>query len=146
MPQLTSFKSLSQEEAQALIAKAQIKACRLEPLPSSVFAQLVDVHLPAITSVINPSFETGQFASVWKEPLVLPALRKAGLEVAFENFRPISNLLFVSKLSERTVAAQFRQHVEDQGLECELQCANKKHYSTETAFLTSQERPPSEYE
>ena len=104
MPHLTSFKSLSQEEVQALIAKAPIKSCPLDPIPSSVFAQLVDVLLPAITSMISLSFETGQFASVWKEALVLP-LKKAGLEVEFKNFRPISNLPFVSKLAERAAAA-----------------------------------------
>ena len=64
-----------------------MKSCSLDPIPSSVFAQLVDVLLPAIKSMINLSFETGQFASVWKEALVLPALKKAGLEVAFNNFR-----------------------------------------------------------
>ena len=64
-----------------------IKSCPLDPILSSVLAQLVDVVLPAITSMINRSFETGQFASVWKEALVLPALKKAGLEVAFNNFR-----------------------------------------------------------
>ena len=135
MPHLTSFKSLSQEEVQALIAKAPIKSRPLDPIPSSDFAQLVDVLLPAITSVINLSFETGQFASVWKEALILPALKKAGFEVAFKNFCPISNLPFVSKLAERASADQLTQHVVDQGLECDLQSAYKKHYSTETALL-----------
>ena len=63
--------------------------------------------------MINLSFETGQFASVWKEALVLPALKKAGLEVAFKNFRPISNLPFVSKLAEQAAADQLTQHVVD---------------------------------
>ena len=135
MPHLASFKSLSQAEVQALIAKAPIKSCPLDSLPSSVFAQLVDVLLPAITSMINLSFETRQFASVWKEALVPPALKKAGLEVAFKNFRPVSNLPFVSKLAERAAADQLTQHVVDQGLECELHSAYKKHYSTETALL-----------
>ena len=57
MPHLTSFSS--QEQVQALIAKAPIKSCPLDPIPTSVFAQLVDVLLPAITSMINLSFETG---------------------------------------------------------------------------------------
>ena len=55
--------------------------------------------------------------------------------MAFNNFRPISNLPFVSKLAERAAADQLTQHVVDQGLECELQSAYKKHYSTETALL-----------
>ena len=55
--------------------------------------------------------------------------------MAFNNCRPISNLPFASKLAERASADQLTQHVVDQGLECELQSAYKKHYSTETALL-----------
>ena len=55
--------------------------------------------------------------------------------MAFNNFRPISNLPFVSKLAERAAADQLTQHVVDQGLEFELQSACKKHYSTETTLL-----------
>ena len=55
--------------------------------------------------------------------------------MAFKNFRPIGNLPFVSKLAERAAADQLTQHVVDQGLECELQSAYNKHYSTETALL-----------
>ena len=41
--------------------------------------------------------------------------------MAYKNFRPISNLLFVSKLSERAAANQLKQPVDDQGLSCEFQ-------------------------
>ena len=76
-----------------------------------------------------------KFASDWKEALLLPALKKAGLEVAFKNFCPISNLPFVSKLLEREAADQLMQHAVDQGLDCKFQSAYKKHHSTETALL-----------
>ena len=109
----TSFKPVSEEDVRALITKAPIKCCPLDPIPSSVLAQLFDVLIPVITTMINLSFETRQFASDWKEALLLPALKKAGLEVAFKNFRPISNLPFVSKLSEREAADQLMQHAVD---------------------------------
>ena len=131
----TSFKPLSEEDVCALITKAPIKCCPLDPIPSSVLAQLLDVLIPVITTMINLSFETGQFASDWKKALLLPALKKAGLEVAFKNFRPISNLPFVSKLSEREAADQLMQHAVNQGLDCKFQSAYKKHHSTETALL-----------
>ena len=59
----------------------------------------------------------------------------SGLEVAHKNFRPISNLCFASKLSERAAAHQLTQHVIDHGLDCDLQSAYKEHHSTETALL-----------
>ena len=39
------------------------------------------------------SFESGEFASDWKEALLKPLLKKCGLDIAFHNFRPVSNLL-----------------------------------------------------
>jgi len=132
----TSFKPVSEEDVRVLITKGHINCCPLDPIPSSVFAQLLDVLIPVITTMINLSFETGQFASDWKEALLLPALKRAGLEVAFKNFRPISNLPFISKLSEREAADQLMQHAIEQGLNnCKFQSAYKKHHSTETALL-----------
>ena len=116
----TSFKLVSEEDVCALITKAPIKCCPVDPIPSSVLAQLLDVLIPVITTMINLSFETGQFASDWREALLLPALKKAGLEVAFKTFRPISNLPFLSKLSERKAADQLMQHAVDQRLDCKF--------------------------
>ena len=30
-----------------------------------------------------------------------PTLNKSGMDILFENFRPVSNLLFISKLTEK---------------------------------------------
>ena len=91
--------------------------------------------LPVLTSMIDLSFETAHFTDAWKETLLLPVWKKCGLEVAYKNFRPISNLCFASKLSERAAADQLTQHVIDHGLDCDLQSAYKEHHSTETALL-----------
>ena len=78
---------------------------------------------------------SGHFPDVWKEALLFPALKNVGLDVAFKDFQPISNLSFASKLTERAAADQLMRHVVDQELDCEFQSAYKKHYSTETALL-----------
>ena len=114
--QLTSFKPLSPEQVQELKATVAIKYCLLDPIPSSILVQLGYVLLPAFTTMINLSFVEGQFANVWKEALLLPVLKKPGLNVAYKNFRTICNLPFISKLSERAAANQLKQHVDDQGL------------------------------
>ena len=70
-----------------------------------------DVLLPVITTMINLSFESGEFASDWKEALLKPLLKKCGLDIAFNNFRPVSNLPYVSKLSEKAAANQLIDHM-----------------------------------
>ena len=67
--------------------------------------------MPVVTKLINFSFDTGRFADSWKEALVLPSLKKPGLDFAFKNFRPVSNLSYISKLSERAGAEQFMEHL-----------------------------------
>ena len=77
----------------------------------------------------------GYFPQVWKEALVKPLLKKAGLAADFSNLRPISNLKFISKLTERAVYNQTYDHLMANDLLPKLQSAYRKRYSTETALL-----------
>jgi len=57
--------------------------------------------------------------------------------VSFEmkNFRPVSNLSFISKLTEKAVAAQLTAHCEENNITLPLQSAYKAGHSTETAMV-----------
>ena len=59
--------------------------------------------LLAITNMVSLSLQTGYFAETWKTAVVYPSLKKPGLDLLFKNFRLISNLQFVSELTERVV-------------------------------------------
>lgn len=131
----SEFESLSDDEVYMLIKKAAKKSCLLDPMPTYLILQLLDVLLPVITTMINLSFNTGYFAHAWKEALVLPSLKKPGLDVAFKNFRPVSNLPYISKLSERAAACQLTQYMTDNDLHSVFQSAYKPNHSTETALL-----------
>ena len=101
-----NFKTLTQDQVSLIIGKAAMKSWPLDPAPTSVVLQVLDVLLPVITCMINMSFESGLFAEEWKQASVLPMLKKCGLEIAYKNFRPVSNLPYISKLSERAAADQ----------------------------------------
>ena len=133
--QFTGFRTLSQEQVRTLISSAAGKSCQLDSIPTPIVRKLLDVLLPVITNLINLSFETGRFAEAWKEALVLPSLKKPGLDFTFKNFRPVSNLSYISKLSERAEADQFMEHLTANNLHSLLQSAYKQHHSTETALL-----------
>ena len=98
-----------------------MKSCPLDPAPASVVLHVLDVLLPVITCMINMSFESGLFAEEWRQAVVLPTLKKCGLDIAYKNFRPLSNLPYVSKLSERAAADQLIDHMTINGLHLELQ-------------------------
>ena len=62
--------------------------------------------LPVITKMINLSLETGTVEDVIKEALLIPLVKKVNSDFeVFSNFRPISNLMFTSKLIIEKAAA-----------------------------------------
>ena len=56
----------------------------------------------------------------------------------FKNYRPVSNLNFISRILERVVALQLQTHLDEAGLMTAFQSAYRKHHSTESALLNIQ--------
>ena len=63
---LFKFSSLSQEEVHDLVRAASKKSCGLDPIPTKLLLDCLDVLLPTITKMINYSLEYGDFSSAWK--------------------------------------------------------------------------------
>jgi hypothetical protein len=91
--------------------------------------------LPALTKIINGSLLFGVFPDEWKDTLLLPSLKKQNLDLVFKNFRPINNLQFISKLTEKAVAVQMQSYMAANQLYPVLQSAYRHHHSMETALL-----------
>ena len=113
---LSKFDLLSQEEVHDLIRTFKKKTCSLDPIPSKLVFECLDILLPVITKIINYSLEHGVFPSAWKSALVFPLLKKDGLEPIFKNYRPVSNLQLISKLTESAVAKQLQHHISTNNL------------------------------
>ena len=58
----------------------------------------------------------GHFSSNWKEAIVTPILKNPSLTSEFANLRPISNLQFISKLTEPAVFDQLQTRLLDHAL------------------------------
>ena len=68
--------------------------------------------------------------------MINPLLKKPALDTdEFKNFRPISNLRFLSKITEKVVATQSIEYLDKNNLSELFQSANKKFHSMETALL-----------
>ena len=93
-----------------------------------------------ITRVVNFSLTSGQAPDRFKVAMLKPLLKKSGADrELFSNFRPVSNLYFLSKVTEKAVAAQLMDHLNDNdGFLEEFQSAYKSHHSTETALVKFQ--------
>ena len=98
--------------------------------------EFIDVLVPYITKMINTSLAQGRLPSSQKHPIVTPLLKKPGLDTAdMGNYRPMSNLSFMSKVVERAVTSQLNEYLVANDLLPHFQSTYRKWHSTETAML-----------
>ena len=92
-------------------------------MPTYLMLKCQDILLPVITSLINLSLETGQFPDVWKEAIGYPLLKDVDCGTTFTNLRLISNLSYISKLTEKAVFQQLNKYLSTHELYPKLQSA-----------------------
>ena len=134
-PLLSKFSPLTEEEVRKLISSSSKKSCTLGPMPTSLVMDCINVLLPIITRMINLSLESGLFADDWKCALVLPLLKKPGLDPLNKNYRPVSNLQYILKLTEKAVFEQIHTYMMTHSQNPEFQSSYRQNHSTETALV-----------
>ena len=87
----------------------------------------------------NASLQRGTLPTTQRSAIVAPSLKKTGSDPAVpadvRNYRPISNLTFMSKVVERLVCRQLVAYLEQNGLLSDVQSAYRRCRSTETGVL-----------
>ena len=132
---LSVFRPTSDEEVLKILKTSGIKVSELDPVPAHLLVDSLDEIVPFFTVLINASLSTGCIDGV-KEALVFPLLKNANLDYnTFVSYRPISNLSFISKLTERIVHSRLNEHMDMNNLHCNTQYGYKKYHSTETLLL-----------
>jgi len=88
------------------------KSCVLDIMPTNIFKKFIDLFLPYLTGLINLCLSSGVFPISCKHAVVMPLLKKETLDSNnLSNFRPVSNLSFISKAIERIVSKQLLDHL-----------------------------------
>ena len=133
---LNSLKPATYEEIRRLIISYSNKSCELDPIPTWLLKECVHELLPLLTSLINTSLITGFFPEQCKNAIIRPLLKKPTLDPEkLKNFRPVSNLHFISKVLEKVVMQRLEEHLNEHSLHVPLQSAYREGHSTETAIL-----------
>ena len=135
VPKFCKFSVLTESEVKRIALKMKTKTCELDTMPTSVLKQILDKCLPSLTKIVNLSLSEGVFALQWKEAIVRPLLKKLGLELIESNYRPVSNLSFISKLVEKAALSQFIDHCNSFGLLPDYQSAYREGYSCESSVI-----------
>jgi hypothetical protein len=136
-PKYDIFKPATIKEVQHIVFSSPNKQCSLDAIPTFLLKSCFDILGPLITDIINLSLSSGTFPSCFTHAVVHPLLKKASLSPEdLNNYRPISNLNFISKILEKVVLARINLHLSSNSLFLPLQSAYRKFHSTETALLS----------
>ncbi|KAM3870716.1 uncharacterized protein ACN63O_004795 [Diretmus argenteus] len=130
------FSVITQQEIEDIVKTMKSSTCALDPLPTVLVKSNLFTISPLITKVINHSLQVGHVPSALKTAVIRPLLKKTTLDPeVLANYRPISNLPFISKVLERVVAAQLQDHLKNNNLYEKFQSGFRPGHSTETALV-----------
>ena len=133
---LENIRPATDEEVKALILSYSNKSCELDPIPTWLLKICINELLPILTAVINSSLSIGNFPDQCKHAIVRPLLKKDNLDPdELKNYRPVSNLHFISKIIEKLVVQRLEDHLCKYSLFDPLQSAYRSGHSTVTALV-----------
>ena len=134
-PELFVLHQVTENQVEKVVRRLPSnKAPGMDKISSGILKDSLPSTLTTITRIVNNSFVTNTFARAWKTAEVTPILKCGNPDVP-NNYRPISLLPIVSKITERLVHEQLMEHLNRNNKLAAHQSGNRKLHLTETALL-----------
>ena len=104
-PKLNVCRKVSEEAVDKIIKMSPTKSCLLDPLPTFLITECIDILLPSFTKLVNCLIMKGCVPDAFKSAVVTPLIKMPNLPSNdLKNYPQVSGLSFVSKLVECVVA------------------------------------------
>ena len=132
---MSDFKPMDKNIVCKAVLKLHSKSCELDIIPTKLVKAHLDYFIHAYTKIVNLSLKTGEFYDDWKSALLRPLQKKKGIDTSNVNYRPVSNLLFLSKLVKKCMLKQFNNHLKLNTLNAEHQSTYKEGHRCETLLM-----------
>ena len=111
--------------------------CTLDPCNTKFLMKFKDTMIGTIIKFINTSLNTGKFLDEWKIAVVRCLIKGQNLDTDYKNYCPISNLSFMSKLTEKAAQTQLMAHFTEQNLLPKHQNGYRKNFQHRLPYLIS---------
>ena len=111
-----AFLPLEGEEILNIIKNMNPTMSIMDPCNTGFLLKFKEIIVDAITTITNQSLTTGEFLDDWKVAAVRPLIKDANIRTEFKNYRPISNLSFLSKIIEKAALVQLQKHFDEHSL------------------------------
>ena len=132
----STFCLVSKDDLRKIIHKMKPKGHPNDPIPVWLVKDSLDALAPALLHIVNKSLQQSFFPDSLKHASVSPDIKERdGDQEAFKNYRPVSNLPFLSKLLEKCASTQLEAYLWNNNLYPNFQSAYRKDHSCETALL-----------
>ena len=133
---LCNFDPVDQRTIEETVQHLKPSTCCLDAIPSDFFKTIAKSVLNDLQQILNISLQSGTFPKNLKVAAIKPLLKKRTLDASmFTNYRPISNLPFISKIIEKVVYKQLSNFLSSNGLFDKFQSGFRPNHSTETALI-----------
>ena len=136
---LTAFTDITPNDVIRAVLKSPLMTSELDSWPTWMLKHHIDFLAPAIMRMFNHSLQNADSPNEWKLSIVRPHFKKPTLDpTVLKNYRPVSNLSFLSMVLERLVCEWRHTYLHQHDMLPHYQSAYRKHHSVETALLRVQ--------
>ena len=136
-PPLVTFEPSTEDELRSIILTYGINCSPEDPIPSTLLRKNINLFIPIWLDIVNLSLSQGSMECL-KNAILNPLIKELDELIdtdELKNYRPVSNLTFLSKLIERVVAIRLENHMNVNELHSSKQYGYKKGHSTEMLLL-----------
>ena len=100
-PALQRLTTLTTDLLYKVIMDMPTKSCELDIISTKLLKQVLHSCIPAVMKIMHLSFDKGDFSPQWKSAVVCPLFKSLSKCTINNNYRPVSNLPFISKVAEK---------------------------------------------
>ena len=101
---LYHFDPVTDTELLKIISCMNKTTCSSDPFPTRLLMSQIHAIVPILQHIVNLCLTTGNFRISCKSSIVIPLIEKPGLDrEMLKNYRPVSNLSFLSKVIEKVI-------------------------------------------
>ena len=131
VPSLKESLPVTSDNLKMIVNRSPSTNCDLDLVPTRLLKEQLDCIIPLMVDIVNKSLCSGVFPDCLKHAIVVPLLKNISLDKNYHsNYRPVSNLAFLSKVIERVGAQRLHSHMDLNNMHKAMQSAYKKHHST----------------